>query len=290
MNKHTYDQPVLLACFAHPDDEAFSTGGTIARYAAAGVHVVLVCSTRGEAGEISDPSLATPETLGQVREDELRCAAENMGIAELVFLDYCDSGMHGSPQNDDPRAYINASDEEVVAKLVEVIRRVKPHVVITFEPFGGYGHPDHIAIHNHTVAAFKIAADTGEYQGLGEPWQPERLFYTVIPRAFFERMRQEMEKLGDDTTGFDDSEQDIRGWPDGKINLVIDASSTVAEKWEALECHRTQFGPGNLFRRIPEEAAKEMMGDEYFYLAWPEVEPGNQLRGFFSGLENFSID
>ena len=89
----------------------------------------------------------------------------------------------------------------MVAKLVEIIRRVRPHVVITFEPFGGYGHPDHIAIHNHTVAAFKIAADPGEYQGLGEPWQAERLFYTVIPRAFFERMRQEIEKLGDDTTG-----------------------------------------------------------------------------------------
>jgi LmbE family N-acetylglucosaminyl deacetylase len=127
-------------------------------------------------------------------------------------------------------------------------------------------------------------------RGLGEPWQAERLFYTVIPRAFFERMRQEMEKLGDDTTGFDDSEQDIRGWPDSKINLVINVSSTVVEKWEALECHRTQFGPGNLFNRIPEAAAREMMGEENFYLAWPGVEPGNQLGGFFSGLENFSID
>ncbi len=193
----------LLAVYAHPDDEAFGTGGTIARYAGEGVKTYLVCATRGEVGEISDPSLATPETLGQVREGELRCAAETMGVAELIFLDYRDSGMAGTDENRDPRAFINAPADEVIATLVTIIRRLRPQVVATFEPNGGYGHPDHIAIHRHTVAAFHAAGD-GQYRPeLGQSWQASRLFYTAIPRSFFIEMRQQLEALGEDTSEFD---------------------------------------------------------------------------------------
>ncbi|MCK4977255.1 MAG: PIG-L family deacetylase, partial [Anaerolineales bacterium] len=120
--------PILLAVFAHPDDEAFGTGGTIACYATSGVDVVLVCATRGEAGEISDPIFATPETLGQVREEELRCAADTMGVKDLIFLDYRDSGMAGTPENDDPRAFINAPADAVISTLVGIIRRVQPQI------------------------------------------------------------------------------------------------------------------------------------------------------------------
>ena len=119
----------LLAVFAHPDDEAFGTGGTLSQYAVDGTKVYLVCATRGEVGEISDPSYATPETLGQVREGELRCAAETMGVAELIFLDYRDSGMVGTPENVDPRAFINAPAAEVVQLLVSAICRIQPDVV-----------------------------------------------------------------------------------------------------------------------------------------------------------------
>ena len=182
----------LMAIYAHPDDEAFGTGGTISQYASEGVKVFLVSATRGEVGEISDPSLATPETLGCVREDELRCAAETMGVTRLVFLDYRDSGMVGTPENQDPRAFINASAEEVVPRLVSLIRSLCPEVIMTFEPNGGYGHPDHIAIHKHTVAAFHAAADPTCYPELGAPWQAKRLFYTAIPHSFFEDMRQQI--------------------------------------------------------------------------------------------------
>ena len=116
----------LLAVYAHPDDEAFGSGGTIARYAAEGFCTYLVCATRGEVGEISDPSLATPETLGAVREGELRCAAETMGVAELIFLDYRDSGMVGTSENEDPRAFVNAPAEAVVQQLVSILRRLRP--------------------------------------------------------------------------------------------------------------------------------------------------------------------
>jgi len=277
-------KPTILACFAHPDDEAFGTGGTLACYASEGVKVVLVCATRGEAGEISDPALATPATLGKVREEELRCAAENMGIAELIFLDYRDSGMAGTPENQDPRAFINAPADQVVQKLVAVIRRVKPQVVTTFEPNGGYGHPDHIAIHKHTVAAFHAAADPQRYPELGPTWQADRLFYTAIPRSFFLQMRAELEQMGEDTSDFDRFETEGFGWPDEQVNVTMEVASTVDSKWDALECHRTQFGPGNLFRRLPDDRVKRLMSHEHFALAWPEPEPGMQLPDLFSGL------
>jgi LmbE family N-acetylglucosaminyl deacetylase len=277
----------LLAVFAHPDDEAFGTGGALARYACQeGMQVYLVCATRGEVGEISDPSLATPETLGQVREGELRCAAETVGVAELIFLDYRDSGMDGSPENQDRRAFINAPAEEVIYRLVGIMRRLRPQVVVTFEPNGGYGHPDHIAIHKHTVAAFHAAADPQRWPELGPAWQAQRLFYTAIPRSFFLEMRRQMEALGMDTSDLARFDDPKAGWPDEKIHVRLDVSGTVEAKWEALNCHRTQFGPGNLFHRLPDAQAKQLMIQEHFALAWPEPEAGLQMASLFTGLSD----
>lgn len=274
-------EPKLLAIFAHPDDEAFGTGGSLSRYAASGMQVALICATRGEVGEISDPSFATPETLGEVRESELRCAAETMGISELIFLNYRDSGMVGTPENEDPRAFINAPASEVVQSLVIAIRRIQPDVVVTFEPNGGYGHPDHIAIHKHTVTAFKAAADP-EYPAPGIPWQASRLFYTAIPRSFFLEMRRQLEAAGEDVEQFASFEE--RGWPDENVTVTLDVSATVADKWQALNCHRTQFGPKNLFRRLPEPTVKQLMSREHFALAWPEPPPGFKMADLFENL------
>lgn len=277
-------QRSLLASFAHPDDEAFGTGGTIACYATQGVRVDLVCATRGEAGEIAEGSDATPQTLGSVREYELRCAAEKIGIHELIFLDYRDSGMKGSADNEDPQAFINAAEDEVVSKLVAIIRRMKPLVIVTFEPNGGYGHPDHIAIHRHTVKAFHLAGDANSYAELGEAWQAKRLFYTAIPRSFFKEMRLQIESVGIDAHDFERFDDPNFGWPDEKINAILDVSSSVEEKWVALNCHRTQFGPGNLFRRLPEDKVKHLMSKEHFSLVWPQPEPGLLLTDLFEGL------
>jgi N-acetyl-1-D-myo-inositol-2-amino-2-deoxy-alpha-D-glucopyranoside deacetylase len=277
-------QQTLLAIFAHPDDEAFGTGGTLAHYAAQGSRVVLVCATRGEVGEIADDSLATHETLGRVRENELRCAAQILGVSELIFLGYRDSGMAGTPQNDDPRAFVNIPADEVVSRLVGIIRRVRPHVVLTFEPHGGYGHPDHMAVHRHTLAAFHAAADPARYPEQGEVWQARHLFYTAIPRSFFVDMRHRLEAIGADTSEFARFEESGAGWPDDKINVVLNVADEVEAKWTALNCHRTQFGPDNLFRRLPEDDVKRMMSREYFALAWPEPEPGVQLNDLFARL------
>ena len=275
----------LLAVFAHPDDEAFGTGGTLAHYAAAGTEVTLVCATRGEVGEIADPSYASPETLGWIREQELQCAAETMGVNRLILLGYRDSGMAGTAENEDCRAFINAPAGEVVVRLVAIIRQIRPQVVITFEPNGGYGHPDHLAAHRHTVRAFQLAADPVVYPELGPAWQPDRLFYSVIPRSFFLRMREGMVSLGMDTADFDKRMGDtMPGWPDEEINMILDVSDTVEAKWDALNCHRTQFGPGNLFRQLPDDKVKALMSHEYYALAWPEPEPGLRMADLFDGL------
>ena len=270
--------------FAHPDDEAFGTGGTLARYANEGHRVVLVCATRGEAGEIAAESLATPETLGQVREEELRCAAAKIGVSELIFLNYRDSGMVGTSENEDPAAFINAPAEEVVPEIVRIIREFRPEIVITFEPNGGYGHPDHIAIHQHTVAAFHRAGGPRYMPELAPVWQPQRLFYTAIPSSFFLEVRDKMRALGMDTSDLDRFEESSEQWPDEQVHAVIDVSEWIDAKWEALYCHRTQFGPNNLFRRLPEGTMKQMMGKEHYALAWPEPEEGLVLSGLLEGL------
>src|SRR5512139_368973 len=149
----------ILAVLAHPDDESFGMGGTLAHYARSGCDVYLVCATRGEAGEMDPEHLDGFESIAEKRESELRCAAENLGLKEVFFLPYRDSGMPGSPDNLHPRAQINAPLEEVAGRVVKFIRELKPDVVLTFDPIGGYRHPDHIHIHNATVLAFEKADD-----------------------------------------------------------------------------------------------------------------------------------
>jgi len=256
----------------------------LATSAAQSMQVTVVSATRGEAGEIADPTLAKPETLGMVRECELRCAAQIPGIEEPIFLDYRDSGMAGTPENEHPEAFIQIPSDEVVRHLVGIIRRIQPLVVITFEPNGGYGHPDHIAIHRHTVEAFHAAADLTRFPEHGTPWQAHRLFYTVIPRSFFQEMRQRLEALGVDTSDFERFEQAGAGWPDEDVHVGLDVSAQIDAKWAALQCHRTQFGPDNIFRRLPVDMLKQIMSHEHFVLAWPEDVPPRGLVGLFDGL------
>ena len=165
----------LLVVLAHPDDETFGCGGVLARYAAEGVRVSLICATRGEAGEIRDPSLATRGNLAQVRERELRAACEVLGVEDLYVFGYRDSGMKGAPDNQHPEALCQARPSEVAGKIVEIIRSLGPQVVVTFDPTGGYGHPDHIAIHNAAVEAFGAAGDASRFpEQLGDGLEPHR--------------------------------------------------------------------------------------------------------------------
>jgi LmbE family N-acetylglucosaminyl deacetylase len=292
-NDHLTNRPrttrrTLLAVFAHPDDESFGIGGTLARYAAEGVRVVLACATLGEAGEVKDSSLGTREQLAEIRERELRCACNVLGISELHFLGYRDSGMAGSPDNDDPRALVQADPAEVVGKIVRVIRQVRPQVVITFEEGGGYGHPDHIAIHHHTVAAFQAAGDPSQYpehraEGL-EPHVPQKLYFTVLPRRFFRGLAQHLKEMGfvDRLADFD---WESRGVPDELCAFEIDVSAYVDVKLQAFQCHRSQLSPDGPFSLIPPEVRWDFMSTECFSLAGSRLEAGQEPEtDLFAGL------
>ena len=279
-------QRTLLAIFAHPDDEAFGTGGMLALNAAIGHKTALVTATRGEVGEISDPELADPENLGQVREQELRNAADALGVGELVILNYRDSGMDGTDDNKHPQALAQADADEVVGQLVAIIRRLKPDVIVTFDENGGYGHPDHIAIHKHTVAAYNASGDSSKFVDQGEPWNPRRLYYAVFPKSTFVRMRAMLEENDEDTSDLDSFEENDLGWPDDVIHGVIDVSGFLDAKWAALNSHKTQFGPDHLFNRIPVESAKAQMRQEYIFQAAPEPPEDVAYSDVFEGLDS----
>ena len=158
---HDLQDLSVLLVFAHPDDEGFGTGGILSLLASRGARLTLVCATNGDVGEISDPALATPETLAQVRQEELRQAMGVTGVQDVRFLNYRDSGMAGSDDNRHPKSLFQAPQPEVVGRLVEVIRDVRPRVVITHDPTGGYGHPDHVTVYRHVTEAFRSGLRLG---------------------------------------------------------------------------------------------------------------------------------
>lgn len=279
----------VLAVYAHPDDESFGVGGTLAKLAAQGHDVTLACATRGEAGEISDPALATPENLGQVREGELRASCKALGINPPRFLGYRDSGMVDTPDNDDPRSYHQADPETATKQLVVLIRELKPHVVFTFEPFGGYGHPDHIAVSKHVTAAFDAAGDAQAYPDAGAPWQPQRLYYGAIPRSFFVEMRDRLKAAGIDTKEMEERLLRQDRWFDDKdITHEHDVSMAIDAKWASLNAHQTQFGPSNFFFRLPHELLRQGMQREFFQQARPQLtmpEAAARLTDLFDGVK-----
>jgi LmbE family N-acetylglucosaminyl deacetylase len=173
----------LLAVLAHPDDESLEPGATLALYSRRGVETYLVCATRGEAGA-APTDLLGYASVAEMREAELRCASRVLGLKEVRFLGYRDSGMAGSPENTHPDSTAMAPLEEIARKVAQHIREIRPQVIITFDPSGGYGHPDRIAVHRATVEAFRLASDRqAEIDGLGS-YSPQKLYYHTFPRGW----------------------------------------------------------------------------------------------------------
>ena len=262
----------LLASFAHPDDEGFGSGGTLAMLVARGAHVTLVCATNGDVGEISDPSLATPETLAQVRKRELRNAMDVTGVRDVRFLDYRDSGMAGTPENEHPDSLHQADAGSVAQQLMEIIREVGPDVVITHDPSGGYGHPDHRAMCRHTTEAFRQTflweAGPGQSEYREDNGKQPLLYYVCFPRSNFQRMWRQMVEL-DITPPFASQDIDLVGTPDEEVTTIIDVAEYVDTKIESLACHQTQIDPNGPFAQLPEEMNREIMGKEYYTLVLP---------------------
>ncbi len=262
----------LLAVFAHPDDETFLCGGALARYASEGGRVSLVCGTRGEVGEISDPNLARPENLGKVREEELRAACRVLGVRDVIVLGYRDSGMNGTEDNDHPDAFSRADMGDLVGRVVEVVRRMRPQVLLTFDPNGGYGHPDHVAAHTAAVEAFSAASDPSRYpeqliRGL-QPHRPERLYYAVFPRSAVKAIQdtiREMETHSD----FLEIDPESMGVPDEEITTVLDVGGYADRKQEAARCHKTQVQGDDPFDWLPDTIRWNMLSREHFVRVAP---------------------
>jgi LmbE family N-acetylglucosaminyl deacetylase len=263
----------LLGIFPHPDDEG-TMGGALLKYGQAGVETGLICLTRGEVGEISDPALATPETLGQVREGEMRAAAEVLEVKHLWFLGYRDSGMVGTAENQNPHSLLQANPAEVIGKIVEVIREFRPHVVVTFDETGGYGHPDHITAYKHTTSAFYAAADGVLYPELGTAHPISKLYYSSFPRsglrAMGEWLKNQSIQVEEWLTRLDPEQM---GLPDEQIDVRLDVRAYLETKGRSWSMHRTQMNPNNPMAQIPEEAQREWRSYEYYHLAATRIGP-----------------
>ena len=261
----------LLGAFAHPDDEGIVSGALL-QYSTSGVETGLVCATRGEVGEIADPALATPENLGQVREGEMRAAAEVLGVHNLWFLDYRDSGMAGTPENADPRAFAQASAAEVVGKLVKIIREFRPQVIVTFDESGAYGHPDHIAIYRYTTSAFHAAADAVQYPDLGPAHSVSKLYYSSFPRSALRAIGEWMSTQNYEGS-FSGLDPEKLGMPDEQINVWLNVEPWREQKDRSRSMHRTQLDPNNLMAKIPEEIQQNWRSHECYQLAASRVGP-----------------
>ncbi len=278
----------ILSILAHPDDESFGMGGTLALYAQKGVQVYLVCATRGEVGEVEPQMLKGFASIGELREHELRCAADKLGLAGVYFLGYRDSGMIGSADNRHPRALAAAPLDEVTGKVVQYIRQLRPQVVLTFDPIGGYRHPDHIAIQKATAKAFYAAGDPQAYPGDREPYQPAKLYYHTIPRRFLRWAVRLMPLFGRDPHHFGQNQDiDLASLvtEDFPIHARIDYRAVLDLKMDASACHASQGGMGLAggpwFLRF---ASRLASGRDDFMRAYPPAEAGLRERDLFSGL------
>ena len=274
----------MLVVHAHPDDESISTGGVLAKYSDNGVRTVLTYCTRGEAGDILNPEFVAPETglsITEIRAIELAKAVKVLEVGSVHYLGYRDSGMAGTPENNHPQAFARADKQEATARLVEIIRRVRPHVIVTYNEKGTYLHPDHIMANRITLRAFDAAGDRdfNTRDGL-EPWQPSRLFYTAIP---LERIRR-MHRIFIDQGQEPDFDPEVLGTPAEKISAVIDVRKFLSRKLEALNCHQSQMNPNGIFRRMPEKLREEAMGYEHFECVQGCPEVNGKESDLFVGL------
>lgn len=277
----------ILAVLAHPDDESFGMGGTLARYASEGVQVHLACATRGEAGEVAPHYLEGYSSIAERREGELCCAADQLGLAGVSFLGYRDSGMPGMPANQHPQALINALLEQVAAQVAHIIRQLRPQVVLTFDPIGGYKHPDHIHIHKAVVLAYRLAGDPNHTDGL-LPFQPSKLYFHIIPKHSLRLAVSLMRLVGRDPQRFGRNKDiDLASLvEDGDFptHAEIDYRRFVKEKDAASLCHLSQLEGGSL-RSGPMRWTRMLFGSkDYFMRAEPPPQPGLIERDLFAGV------
>jgi LmbE family N-acetylglucosaminyl deacetylase len=278
------NQLALLIVHAHPDDESISTGGVLAKYSSNGVRTVLTYCTRGEAGDILNPDFVPPVpgmNITDIRAIELKNALNVLNVKSVHFLGYRDSGMAGTPENDHPQAFTRADLQEATARLVKIIRQVRPHVVVTYNEKGTYLHPDHIMANRITRHALEVSGDRDYKIGKDlEAWQPTKLYYTAIPLERIRRMYSIIADRGEDP-GFD---PEVLGTAEEKISAVVDVRKFLTRKLEALNCHQSQMNPHSIFRRMPDNVREEAMGYESFECVFGCASTDGKEKDLFEGI------
>jgi mycothiol conjugate amidase Mca len=285
-----------MAVLAHPDDESFQ-GGLYGKYGDEGVRTVLVTCTLGEEGEIVDPTMdvaAIQPRLGEVRTAELKCSVAALGIGQSHMLGYRDSGMAGTPANANPLAFTNVDFESAVARLVALVRRERPQVILCDDENGSYGHPDHIMAHRLAVAAFDGANNPVRFPvapGEPGPWQPSKLYYTAWPIEKFMAIRHEViarglpDPFADWGTPDEPAEQSpsfLRQAP--RVTTTLDVAPYYERKVASFRCHRTQLNEKSLAFALPEDIARRVFSEESFTLARSRIARHLPETDLFAGL------
>jgi len=267
----------LLAILAHPDDESLGFGGTLAKYAAEGIETYLVTATRGESGRFGPQGeRGDPAEVGRVREAELRAAAAVLGIREVSVLGYPDGAV------DKVQAGV------AIQAIVSHIRRIRPHVIVTFGPDGGYGHPDHIAISQFTTAATVCAADCRyriddrlQADSL-PPHRTAKVHYLAWRNNKWEAYQAAFRKL---TSTVDGVQRQAVPWPDWAVTTEIDTSAFWPVVWKAVCSHQTQMSIYERLEDLSEEQQTALWGSQEFYRVYSSVNGGHKLEtDLFEGL------
>lgn len=267
----TEERLSLLQVHAHPDDEASKGAGTTAKYAAEGVHNVLVCCTGGEAGDILNPAVEHPgssEAMYELRMAELAESVRVLGYESLHLLGYRDSGMPDTDDNARPDNFANAPLDEAVGRLVKIIREERPQVIITYrDDRNFYPHPDHIRVHEISVPAFDLAGDPEAYPEAGEPWQPLKMYFVSWSIARVKALHQAYIDRGEESAytswferGFDTDRKD-------EFTTLIDVGDYLAKRRASLLAHRTQVDPEGHWMRLPDRVIREVFPWEEYTLA-----------------------
>lgn len=253
--------PGLLCVHAHPDDESMSTGGVLARAAGEGFRTAVVTCTAGERGEIRlDDDEEVRPRLGEVRTAELAGALEILGAGPPRLLGYADSGF---PAGDHPGAFWHAHPDEAIGRLVAQVRAFRPDVLVTYDAFGLYGHPDHLQAHRITLAAAEAAAVARLYEAAGAPWRVRKVYLATFPHSLVTRGIGLLAERGLPPL-LGDAAQPLLGTPDERVTTAVDVRPWLDRKWSALQAHATQVGPGSLLAHLPEDLRAEALGTEWF--------------------------
>jgi LmbE family N-acetylglucosaminyl deacetylase len=261
-----------MAIFPHPDDETLGMGPTLAKYSAEGVKTYLLCATRGERGW-NGPVDENPglEALGKIREGELRCAAEKLGLYEVTHLDYIDGDVD------------RANPQEIIEKIATHLRRIRPQVVVTFGYDGNYGHPDHIALAQFTASALVCAADCGYADSTGQVKHRVSKFYHMVDsKTLVEALKS---NLGEISMEIDGVERKQIGWDDWAISAQIDASTYFEKVWDAVLCHKSQLAGYGPLIDLPKETLRQFFSKGSFIRVFSEINSGRKVeQDLFEGL------